>query len=161
MGITAPTPLTSEHNLADFCCSDHGMNEWLKKKALKNHSSGLSRVYVICIANTRQVIGYYCLSTGSIQRNLAPGAMRHNAPEPLPVVVLGRLAIDQAWAGKGLGVALLKDAVYRTMSIAQQVGVRALIVHALDDSVRNFYLKYAFVPSPFQSLTLLYPITLE
>ncbi len=96
MGITAPTPLTSEHNLADFCCSDHGMNEWLKKKALKNHSSGLSRVYVICIANTRQVIGYYCLSTGSIQRNLAPGAMRRNAPESLPVVVLGRLAIDQA-----------------------------------------------------------------
>ncbi|MFV8762102.1 GNAT family N-acetyltransferase [Yersinia enterocolitica] len=158
MGMRTPEPLTSGHNVAEFCCSDIGLNEWLKKKALKNHSTGISRVYVICVENTNQVIGYYCLSTGSIQRNTAPGAYRRNAPDSLPVIVLGRLAIDQAYSGKGLGVALLKDAIYRTENIARQVGVRALIVHALNDDVRNFYTKFAFEASPLQPLTLFYPI---
>ncbi len=119
--MRTPEPLTSGHNVAEFYCSDTGLNEWLKKKALKNHSTGISRVYVICAENTNQVIGYYCLSTGSIQRNTAPGAYRRNAPDSLPVIVLGRLAIDQAYLGKGLGVALLKDAIYRTENIARQV----------------------------------------
>ncbi|KML64532.1 GNAT family N-acetyltransferase [Pectobacterium peruviense] len=158
MGITAPEPLSSSHNLAEFCSQEPSLNEWLKKKALKNHSAGISRVYVICAEGTHQVIGYYCLSTGSVQRNTAPGAYRRNAPESLPVIVLGRLAIDQAYSGKGLGVALLKDAIFRTENIALQVGVRALVVHALDENVRNFYLKFAFDPSPVQPLTLLYPI---
>ena len=158
MGMRTPEPLTSGHNVAEFCCSDAGLNEWLKKKALKNHSTGISRVYVICAENTNQVIGYYCLSTGSIQRNTAPGAYRRNAPDSLPVIVLGRLAIDQAYLGKGLGVALLKDAIYRTENIARQVGVRALIVHALNDDVRNFYTKFAFETSTLQPLTLFYPI---
>ncbi|MEI7210270.1 GNAT family N-acetyltransferase [Pectobacterium carotovorum] len=158
MGITAPEPLSAGHNLAEFCSQEPSLNEWLKKKALKNHSAGISRVYVICAEGTHQVIGYYCLSTGSVQRNTAPGAYRRNAPESLPVIVLGRLAIDQAYSGKGLGVALLKDAIFRTENIALQVGVRALVVHALDDNVRNFYLKFAFDPSPVQPLMLLYPI---
>lgn len=156
--MRTPEPLTSGHNVAEFCCPDTGLNEWLKKKALKNHSTGISRVYVICAENTNQVIGYYCLSTGSIQRNMAPGAYRRNAPDSLPVIVLGRLAIDQAYLGKGLGVALLKDAIYRTENIARQVGVRALIVHALNDDVRNFYTKFAFEASALQPLTLFYPI---
>lgn len=158
MGMRTPEPLTSGHNVAEFCCSDTGLNEWLKKKALKNHSTGISRVYVICAENTNQVIGYYCLSTGSIQRNTAPGAYRRNAPDSLPVIVLGRLAIDRAYLGKGLGVALLKDAIYRTENIARQVGVRALIVHVLNDDVRNFYTKFAFEASTLQPLTLFYPI---
>ncbi|EJT2854145.1 GNAT family N-acetyltransferase [Salmonella enterica] len=158
MGMRAPEPLTPAHNIAEFCCSEPGLNEWLRKKALKNHATGVSRVYVICAENTNQVIGYYCLSTGSIQRYTAPGAYRRNAPDSLPVIVLGRLAIDQAYSGKGLGIALLKDAIYRTENIALQVGVRALIVHALNDSVRNFYTKFAFEASPLQPLTLFYPI---
>lgn len=158
MGISAPEPLTPGHNIAEFCCSDPGLNEWLKKKALKNHSTGISRVYVICAGNTNQVIGYYCLSTGSVQRNTAPGSYRRNAPDSLPVVVLGRLAVDQACAGKGLGVALLRDAIFRTQNIAVQVGLRALIVHALNDDVKNFYTKFAFDSSPVNPLILFYPI---
>lgn len=158
MGIKAPAPLNTGHNLADFCCSDPGLNEWLKKKAMKNHSTGISRVYVICAENTSQVIGYYCLSTGSIQRNTAPGSYRRNAPDSLPVIILGRLAVDRAYSGQGLGAALLKDAIYRTENIALQVGVRALVVHALDEQVRNFYTRFAFDASNTHPLTLLYPI---
>lgn len=158
MGIRAPEPLTPGHIVAEFCCSDPGLNEWLRKKALKNHSTGISRVYVICAEETNRVIGYYCLSTGSVQRNTVPGSYRRNAPESLPVVVLGRLAIDQSCAGKGLGVALLRDAIFRTENIALQVGVRALIVHALNDDVKSFYMKFAFAPSSINPLTLLYPI---
>lgn len=157
MGMRAPEPLTPGHNFAEFCCSDPGLNEWLKKKALKNHSTGIFRVYVICAENTNRVTGYYCLSTGSIQRNTAPGAYRRNAPESLPVV-LGRLAVDLAYAGKGLGVALLKDAIFRTENIAIQIGVRALVVHALNDDAKAFYMKFAFEPSCASPLTLLYPI---
>lgn len=156
--MRAPEPLTPGHNIAEFSCSDPGLNEWLKKKALKNHSTGISRVYVICAENTNQVIGYYCLSSGSIQRNTAPGSYRRNAPDSLPVVVLGRLAVDQAYAGKGLGIALLKDAIYRTQNIAIQVGVRALIVHALNDEVKSFYTKFAFEPSTANPLTLFFPV---
>lgn len=156
--MRAPEPLTPGHNFAEFSCSDPGLNKWLKKKALKNHSTGISRVYVICAENTNQVIGYYCLSSGSIQRNTAPGSYRRNAPDSLPVVVLGRLAIDQAYAGKGLGIALLKDAIYRTQNIAIQVGVRALIVHALNDEVKSFYTKFAFEPSTANPLTLFFPV---
>lgn len=158
MGMKAPEPLTSGHNIAEFCSSEPGLNEWLRKKALKNHGTGISRVYVICAENTNQVIGYYCLSSGSVQRNTAPGPYRRNSPDSLPVIVLGRLAVDQAYTGKGLGVALLKDAVYRTQNIAIQVGVRALIVHALNDEVKSFYTKFAFEPSSANPLTLFFPV---
>ena len=158
--MKAPEPLSSGHNLADFSSSEPSLNEWLRKKALKNHSAGISRVYVICTEDSNRVIGYYCLSTGSVQRNTAPGTYRRNAPESLPVIVLGRLAIDQAYSGQGLGVALLKDAIFRTKNIAQQVGVRALIVHALNEDVLNFYTKFAFDPSPVNPLVLFYPIKL-
>lgn len=160
MGMKAPEPLSSGHNLADFSSSEPSLNEWLRKKALKNHNAGISRVYVICTEDSNRVMGYYCLSTGSVQRNTAPGTYRRNAPESLPVIVLGRLAIDQAYSGQGLGVALLKDAIFRTKNIAQQVGVRALIVHALNEDVQNFYIKFAFDPSPVNPLVLFYPIKL-
>ncbi|MHC0026573.1 MULTISPECIES: GNAT family N-acetyltransferase [Enterobacter] len=160
MGISAPEPLNSGHNIADFCCTEPGLNEWLKKKAHKNHSTGISRVYVICAENSHRVIGYYCLSTGSVQRNTAPGAYRRNAPESLPVIVLGRLAVDQAYSGQGLGVALLKDAVYRTEHIALQVGVKALVVHALSEEVSSFYTRFGFDASVVHPLTLLYPVKL-
>lgn len=161
MGISAPEPLNVGHNIADFCCSDQGLNEWLKKKALKNHSTGISRVYVICAQNGQRVIGYYCLSTGSVQRKMAPGAYRRNSPEFLPVIVLGRLAIDQSYCGKGLGAALLKDAIYRTENIALQAGVKALVVHALNEEVRSFYTRFGFDSSVVQPLTLLYPIKIQ
>ena len=160
MGMRPPESLTPEHDIAEFCCQDPGLNEWLKKKALKNHSTGISRVYVVCAGNTNRVIAYYCLSSGSVHRNTVPGTFRRNAPESVPVIVLGRLAVDVSWVGKGLGAALLKDAIYRTQNIAVQVGVRALLVHALNDEVRDFYTRFGFEPSIVNVLTLLFPIRL-
>lgn len=153
-----PEPLTPEHNIAEFCSQDRVLNEWLKKKALKNHSTGISRVFVVCAEHTKRVIAYYCLSSGSVHRKTVPGAYRRNAPEAIPVIVLGRLAVDAAWAGKGLGAALLKDAIYRTEHIAIQVGVRALLVHALNDEIRDFYIRFGFEPTIVNDLTLLFPI---
>ncbi|EQB2606687.1 GNAT family N-acetyltransferase [Raoultella ornithinolytica] len=158
MGMRPPEPLSAGHNIAEFCCQDQVLNEWLKKKALKNHCTGISRVFVVCAENTKRVIAYYSLSSGSVHRNTVPGAYRRNAPEAVPVIVLGRLAVDAAWAGKGLGAALLKDAIYRTEHIAVQVGVRALLVHALNDEVRGFYTRFGFEPSIINTLTLLFPI---
>ncbi|EOC5298396.1 TPA: GNAT family N-acetyltransferase [Klebsiella quasipneumoniae subsp. similipneumoniae] len=158
MGMRAPESLTSEHNIAEFCCQEPALNEWLKKKALRNNSTGISRVYVVCAENTNRVIGYYCLSSGSVHRNTVPGAYRRNAPDVIPVIVLGRLAIDQAWSGNGLGAAILKDAIYRTQNIAFQVGVRALAVHALNEEVKCFYTRFGFEPSIVNTLTLLFPI---
>nr|WP_181715543.1 GNAT family N-acetyltransferase [Klebsiella pneumoniae] len=158
MGMRAPESLTAEHNIAEFCCREPALNEWLKKKALRNHSTGISRVYVVCAENTNRVIGYYCLSSGSVHRNTVHGAYRRNAPDVIPVIVLGRLAIDRAWAGNGLGAALLKDAIYRTQNIAFQVGVRALAVHALNEEVKCFYTRFGFEPSIVNTLTLLFPI---
>ncbi len=100
--MRAPESLMSEHNIAEFCCREPALNEWLKKKALRNHSTGISRVYVVCAENTNRVIGYYCLSSGSVHRNTVHGAYRRNAPDVIPVIVLGRLAIDRAGPEMGL-----------------------------------------------------------
>lgn len=113
---------------------------------------------MVCAENTKRVIAYYCLSSGGVHRNTVPGAYRRNAPEAVPVIVLGRLAVDAVWAGKGLGTALLKDAIYRTQNIAVQVGVRAVLVHALNDEIRCFYTRFGFEPSIVNALTLLFPI---
>ncbi|EIW9027573.1 GNAT family N-acetyltransferase [Klebsiella variicola] len=158
MGMRPPEPLSPEHNIAEFCCQDQVLNEWLKKKALRNHGTGISRVFVVCAENSKRVIAYYCLSSGSVHRNTVTGAYRRNAPEAIPVIVLGRLAVDAAWAGKGIGAALLKDAIYRTEHIAVQVGVRALLVHALNDEVVAFYTKFGFETSAVNALTLLFPV---
>lgn len=153
-----PESLTPEHNIAEFCCQDPGLSDWLKKKALRNHSTGISRVYVVCAENPNRVVGYYYLSSGSVQRNPVQGAYRRNAPDSVPVIVLGRLAVNAARAGKGLGAGLLKDAQYRTQNIASQVGMRAVVVHALSEEVKDFYTRFVFEPSTVDTLTLLFPV---
>lgn len=132
------------------------MNEWLKKRSLKNQSSGGSRSFVIC--QNDQVIGYYALATGSVERLIAPKAIARNMPEPIPVIVLGRLAVDVKHQGQRLGVALLKDAMLRTLSIAKNVGVRAILVHAISQEAKRFYLEYGFQESPANPMTLLLSI---
>ena len=150
--ISAPEPLTENHQLADFDCGHDSLNEWLKKRAFKNQDNGASRTFVIC--SQEKVIGYYALASGSVERLDAPGSISRNMPEPLPVIVLARLAIDIQHQRQRLGSALLKDAVQRTVFIAKDVGVRALLVHALDDEAKEFYLHYGFVESPIDSETL-------
>jgi GNAT superfamily N-acetyltransferase len=162
MGVTglspsAPAPLTTDHDLSSSQCGNHVLDDWLRKRALPNQVSNALRTFVICIDRTT-VIGYYSLATGSIARSLTPGSVRQNMPEHVPVIVLGRLAIDRNSQGSGLGRALLRDATRRVLGVSREVVVRALLVHAIDDGARRFYLNNGFLESPMQSMTLLLPI---
>jgi GNAT superfamily N-acetyltransferase len=155
--LTSPTPITSGHELTDFDSGESSLDEWLKKRALKNHAGGASRCFVLCSGKT--VIGYYSLSAGAISHEMAPKAMRRNMPNPLPVLLLGRLAVDRRYHNQGLGSALLRDAMLRAVSISGDAGVFAILVHALSDPAKLFYLSRGFVESPLQPMTLL--MTLE
>ncbi len=150
--ISAPIPLSDDHDTGQFDCGNDTLNHWLNKHALKNQSSGASRSFVIC--QESKVIGYYALASGSIERLAAPGAIARNMPDPIPVTVLGRLAVDTQYQGQRLGGALLKDSMLRTLSIAQSIGVRAMLVHAISEEAKRFYLSYGFQESLIDPMTL-------
>ena len=155
--MLAPTPLTENHLLDSFRCIEPSLEIWLKQRAHKNQLDGASRTFVVCDGNI--VIGYYCLSAGSVARDGAPGNVRRNMPDPISVVVLGRLAVNADWANQGIGRGLLKDAVLRTAGVAKEIGVRALLCHAISADAKGFYLKYGFAESPLHPMTLLMPIS--
>jgi len=152
LDLTPPAPITADHELADFDSGEPSLNEWLKKRAFKNHASGASRCFVLCIGV--DVIGYYSLSAGAISHEAAPKTMRRNMPNPLPVLLLGRLAVDKRYHNQGIGQALLRDAMLRAVNVAGDAGVFALLVHALFDQAKQFYLSRGFVESPLQPMTL-------
>jgi GNAT superfamily N-acetyltransferase len=152
----APTPLTAAHHVADFECGVATLDYWLKHRALRNEGRGASRTYVVCTDN--QVVAYYCLATGSAVNEHAPGRVRRNMPDPIPVMILGRLAVDLAWQNHGLGKALLRDAILRTIQVSEIVGVKALLVHALSDAAVRFYEANGFYPSPTHARTLFLPL---
>ena len=139
---SAPELLNATHHLDDFDCGEEALNSCLKRNALKNQQNQASRTFVICQNNN--VVGFYALAAGSVSHQFVSGGLRRNMPDPIPVVVLGRLAIDLAHQGQQLGAALLKDAVLRAGAVSQQVGVKALLVHALNDKAKAFYLNYGF-----------------
>ncbi|WP_238602510.1 GNAT family N-acetyltransferase [Fimbriiglobus ruber] len=128
------------------------LNEWLKNRALKNERSGASRTYVLCAA--RRVIGYHCLATGAVDHDGAPNPLRRNMPDPIPVLVLGRLAIDRQYQNRNLGRALVRDAIVRATQAAEIVGAVALLVHALSEEARRFYRSCGFIDFPAQPMTL-------
>jgi len=154
--ITAPQPLSASHDLASFSCGQVSLDLWLRQRTLANQSTGASRTYVI--ADGAQVIGFYALASGSVAGTEAPGKIRRNMPEPIPVMVLGRLAIDRSWQGRQFGTDLLRDAVLRTMQAAAIGGIRALIVHAKDERGLSFYQRNGFVVSPIRPLTCFLPL---
>lgn len=154
--LTAPTPLTAEHDLAEFDCGQPILDSWLRHRAPKNENR-FSRTFVICDAN--RVVGYYCLSAGAVERAAVPGKMRRNAPDVVPVTVLGRLAVSRSHAGRGLGADLLADALQRTAAVSQSIGISAMLVQAKDATAKQFYLKCAeFIEYPTDSLKLFLPI---
>ena len=155
--LWAPQPLTARHLLDTFDCGEPSLDEWLKRRALANQLGGASRTFVVADAEDRAV-GYYSLAAGAVSRNLATGGVRRNMPDPVPVLVLARLAVERNAQGMQLGAALLQDAVNRAVSVSQNAGVRALLVHALDDKAKQFYLHYGFVESPLHPLTLMLPL---
>lgn len=147
-----PTPLTDQFDLSFFDCGVASLNDWLKKRALKNNKTGASKTYVI--SRGKNVVGYYCLSAGAVGLAEAPKAMRRNMPDPVPVLVLGRLAIHQDLHNQGLGSALLRDAILRALEASRMIGVTALLVHALSEMAKRFYLSRGFLESPLQPMTL-------
>jgi GNAT superfamily N-acetyltransferase len=151
--LSAPAPLSAEHRLDDFACGVDSLDDWLKRRARPNQVSGASRTYVV--AEGTQVVGYYCLASGALALNDAPALVRRNMPDPVPVAILGRLAIHQAWQGRGVGVALLQDAVLRTFHASEILGIRGLLVHALSGEAKAFYEHHGFVASPTQLMSLI------
>jgi len=152
--MQAPQPLAPIHDCSGFDCGEPTLNEWLKRRALANQITGASRTFVL-VGELNRVLGYYALAVGAVAHIDATGAVRRNMPDPVPVMVLGRLAVDLSCQGKKLGVALLKDAVLRTVAVSENAGMRALLVHALNESARQFYIQYGFSASPVNPLTLM------
>ena len=142
MTLSAPKSLTAAHDVSAFDCGAPSLDEWLKRRALGNQRAGASRTYVVCRGRT--VVGYYALAAGSIAHAEAPGRIKRNMPDPVPMMVLGRLAVDRSVKGRGLGAGLLKDAVLRVMQAADIVGIRGILVDAIDDAARAFYERFGF-----------------
>ncbi|MBV5261814.1 GNAT family N-acetyltransferase [Synechococcus moorigangaii CMS01] len=154
--ISAPQKLSENHDIQSFQSGEASLDTWLKQRARKNEQSGASRTYVICVQN--RVIGYYCLANGAIAAQVATGRIRRNMPHPIPVMVIGRLAVDQAWQGQGLGKALLRDSILRILQAAEIAGIRAILVHAISPGAKQFYENCGFMPSPLEPMTLIITI---
>ena len=154
--LSAPVPLTAEHDLSVFDCGEPTLNDWLRHRALKNESR-FSRTYVVCESN--RVVAYFCISAGAVERAAAPGKVRRNAPDTIPVSVIGRLAVSRDHAGKGLGADILADALRRIAIASQSIGIGAVLVHAKDDAAKRFYMRCAeFIEYPADSRILFLPI---
>jgi GNAT superfamily N-acetyltransferase len=154
LAISPPGPLSDEHRLDDFQCTSPDLTKWLINRARKNHREGASRCFVVC-DDQQNVIGYYALAAGAVSHELAPGSVKRNMPDPIPVAVLGRLAVHTDWVGKGIGQGLLKDAVQRTLQTAQQMGIRVLLCHAIDEAAKAFYVKHGFIESPVDPMAVM------
>ncbi|MFT4102284.1 MAG: GNAT family N-acetyltransferase [Burkholderiaceae bacterium] len=152
--FSAPLPLNAGHSLGDFACGEASLDEWLKRRALANQLNGATRTFVVTDRDDR-VAGYYALAAGAIAHAEAVGNVRRNMPDPIPVLVLARLAVDHRAQGARLGAALLQDAVRRAVAVSENAGVRALLVHALHERARKFYEYYGFQASPIHPLTLM------
>ncbi|NML17681.1 GNAT family N-acetyltransferase [Azohydromonas sp. G-1-1-14] len=151
--LSAPAPISPQHDVSNFACEHSELTTWLQRRALANHVAGGSKTYVVCAGS--QVVGYYALAAGAVEPGVATGALRRNMPKPIPVVVLGRLAVHKDWGGQGIGTGLLKDAVSRALQAAEIVGMRAMLCHAIDEKAKAFYLRHGFVVSPAEPLTVM------
>lgn len=154
MKLHAPQPLTADHQLNTFNCGETSLDEWLKRRALLNQSNGASRTFVV-VDESQLVMGYYALAAGAVHHQDATRSIRQNMPDPIPVMVLARLAVDIRTQGMQLGAGLLRDAVGRSLAVAKNTGVRALLVHALHERAKQFYLYFGFQASPVHPLTLM------
>jgi GNAT superfamily N-acetyltransferase len=154
--VTAPEHIDAHHDSAAFDCGQPELDDWLRRRALGNEASGASRTYVICAEG--RVVGYYALATGAIARAAATGRVRRQMPEPVPVMIIGRLAVDTRFQGRGLGRALLRDALLRTLHVAEHAGIRAVLLHATTAEAKRFYERAGFRESPLDPMTLMITI---
>lgn len=151
--LSSPEPLAERHQIAAFDSGVPSLDDWLKRRATQNQATGASRTFVTCVGN--KVVGYYALASSAVAPAHAPGRFRRNMPDPIPVVVLGRLAVDKAQKGRGLGRALFQDAARRVIHAAEVIGIRGMLVHALSEDAKNFYLRLGLTVSPLDPMILM------
>jgi len=155
--ISPPEKLSAKHDLSSFDSGEPVLDEWLRRRALQNEASGASRTYVVCAG--KRVVGYYTLAVGAVALAGATGRVRRNMPDPVPVMLLGRLAVDKDHQRRGIGTRLLRDAILRTIQAAEIAGIRAILVHAISDAAKRFYEGWGFVGSPVDPLTVMITVT--
>lgn len=153
VAISSPEHLKAEHDLSAFDCGVPSLDAWLKRQAMQNEASGASRTYVVTAGG--RVIGYYALATGSVNQAESTGRVRRGMPDPIPVMILGRLAVHREFQRSKLGSALLRDALLRTSQVSTIVGIRAVLLHAISEDAKRFYLRHGFVESPVNPMTLM------
>ncbi len=155
--ILAPEPIQEVHQLDSFCSGESSLDNWLQQRALKNEILGASRTFVACTEKegNQIVVGYFALAAGSVAHSQVSNKIKRNMPNPIPVLVLGRLAVDSQWQGHGLGTSLLQDAVLRSKAAAEHIGARVLLVHALSEDAKQFYEHFGFQASPIDGTTLM------
>ena len=157
-GLSEPAPLTSAHDVSNFDSGKPPLDDWIKKRALESEGN-TSRTYVVC-EQTLVVVGYYCISMGSVQRAGLPPKMKRTQglPNTIPLAIIGRMARDKKNVGRGLGPDLLRDALMRILAVSKMIGVRAVLVHALDEDAAKFWREYEFTECPVDSRTFYLPI---
>jgi len=152
-GLSPPEPIGDHHDVEDFRSGEATLDDWLKRRARGNQISGASRTYVVC--EDKRVVGYYALASGVVTVESAPGRFRRNMPNPIPVAVLARLAVDHDWQGRGIGRSLFRDAARRVAHAADAIGIRGIVVHAISEEAKRFYVALGFDPSPRETMTLM------
>jgi GNAT superfamily N-acetyltransferase len=151
--LQAPQLLTAEHVLGEFDSGVPSLDDWLRRRAMLNQAKGASRTYVLSDAG--RVVAFYALAASAVGSGAAPGRFKRNMPDPIPVVVLGRLAIARSYQRRGLGRALFQDAAQRVVHASDAIGIRGLLVHAISDEAKSFYLSLGLTPSPIEPMTLM------
>jgi predicted N-acetyltransferase YhbS len=156
MSLSRPEPLGPQHRLEGFDCGKQTLNDWLVRHARQAQGSGSAKTFVV--SEDDRVAGYFSLTVGQIDTLDAPERIRKGmAQYPIPVVILARLAVSRQHQGRGIGIGLLQDAIRRTLLIAEQAGIRAMLTHPIDEEATKFYSRFGFIASPLreQQLVLL------
>lgn len=155
--ISPPDRLSADYDLTQFSCGETSLDHWLRNRAFQNEKSGASRSYVVCAGGC--VVGYYALAAGAVAHTEAAARIKRNMPDPVPVILIGRLAVDSRFQGRGIGADLLRDAVLRSLQAAEIAGIRAILVSAISAEAKKFYERFGFIASPTNAQTLMITIT--
>ncbi len=146
--LTPPRPLAATDDVSGFDCGRQSLNDWLHRRAWSNQSGDVSRTSVISDSGTGQIVGYVSLSATQIQRGHLARSMQRNQPDPLPAILLGRLAVDRRWQGQGYSRSLLQFALTTAVRASDDIGCFAVVTHPIDDGVRDFYSLFGFETLP-------------
>jgi len=154
VSLRGPEPLGAQHRLDGFHCGRPALNDWLLRHARQAQGSGSAKTFVV--ADDERVVGYFSLTVGQIDTIDAPDRIRKGMGQyPVPMAILARLAVSQQDRGRGIGIGLLQDAIRRTMLIAEQAGIRAMLTHPADEESARFYTRFGFIASPLRAQQLL------